>query len=302
MRAFETSRLVVHANGCHHARWHAKLGSTGQPHISTLRALCALGGAVSLMRVKITRLFPVAFVDIRPPPAEGESLPPPPPPRNEADEIEAAAEWERNREDWQMKLQDEWSKRFKRSQSICQQLQELERQQRGKKVSDEAMRAAERWDVDEVLEQIMNSADAGAFIRSKPGILPLVSELLAAAKRQAHALQSTAQASLEDELNDKCPPRNVRSFRVIKFVDAYPELAHDAIALKLATTSTTREAQLTVWDAVKLEGELKVGRQFVVSNLVPTSVGSWRSNDYIDAEVFLATRRDSQWIPLPNTG
>lgn len=61
----------------------------------------------------------------------------------------------------------------------------------------------------------------------------------------------------------KCPPREVRNFRVIIVKDAYPGTRGG---------NDSRQAQLTVWDVLNLTiaegsntGDFKVGQRFLVS-------------------------------------
>ena len=67
-------------------------------------------------------------------------------------------------------------------------------------------------------------------------------------------------------LQSRCPPRQVRSFRVIKFRDSH--LTEDSDDIH-------RDGQLTVWDAAELnEPGLEEGRRYIVSCLTGSLLGS----------------------------
>lgn len=95
------------------------------------------------------------------------------------------------------------------------------------------------------------------------------------------------------ELEATCPPRDIRSFRVIIVEDSrtYRRPAH-------------RHAQLTVWDALTLTlsegakpGAIDVGNHFRITNLIPQQQGAWMGNQP-NSQIFLATTRASQWRKL----
>lgn len=152
----------------------------------------------------------------------------------------------------------------------------------------------DNFDTDALLDKLENSSDPNQVLRAIPNLANKLSVLASMAQQREMMVQRDAHAELEARLDEHVAPRNVRSFRVIKFVDYFPE---NGAQLR---KPCTREAQLTIWDANVLEGiEFVEGKKYAVTNLVPTSVGAWRALDYGDPEeVYLATRRDTKWMPV----
>ncbi|KDN43004.1 hypothetical protein K437DRAFT_225895 [Tilletiaria anomala UBC 951] len=290
LAAFKTSTLAIHANGCSLARWDARMGLCATPFISTMRSLCGSGGSIAAMRVEIVRVYPMAYIDMLPPEKLGNKSVMSTA-RNEAEELQAAAEWTRDRDEWRTKLEHVWNQQMRRSHLICELLQAAQRHAKGKTENVE-----EEFNADEILDNLEKSPDANMVLRKVPNLGRKINTLVDAAHQRKLQLQDEAHAELEAELDEKVGPRNVRSFRVIKAVDFFPRLSEDDAAD--GRKSCAREAQLTVWDAANLvEGELKVGNCFMITSLVPVSTTAWRGPDD-DAEIFLATRKDTKWIRL----
>ncbi|KAL1737877.1 hypothetical protein HDZ31DRAFT_51742, partial [Schizophyllum fasciatum] len=102
-----------------------------------------------------------------------------------------------------------------------------------------------------------------------------------------------AREDIEKELETLCPPRNVRSFRVVVGRDA-----------RVRRKPANRTAQITVWDVMNLalyegrpEGTIEVGHRFLVTNLMPSAQSAWMGNEP-NAEIYLSTRRDTRWTRL----
>lgn len=64
LQALDTSTLSLTGNSTSLARWDARLGPSARPFIASLRSLTADGGVVMAMDIVITRLFPIAYVDV----------------------------------------------------------------------------------------------------------------------------------------------------------------------------------------------------------------------------------------------
>lgn len=99
---------------------------------------------------------------------------------------------------------------------------------------------------------------------------------------------------------DIFPPRVIRNFRVVVVKDAV-----------IHRKPTNRRAQITAWDVLSMDQDvLAEGRRFwvrigfcswpapsithfdyKVTNLTPTSVGSWTK----DTDIYLSTKRDTRW-------
>ena len=117
-----------------------------------------------------------------------------------------------------------------------------------------------------------------------------------------------------------CPPREVRSFRVLLMRDA-----------RTTRRPAHRAVELTVWDVLSLSfdgapgGQFKEGRRFQVrliishagfgssvlrqgacffdsfsqvTNLLPTQKNAWMDRDVEGARVYLSTSKTSRWINL----
>lgn len=63
LEAFEKSRLVISGNSAHLARWDAKLGVQPGPFIAGLSSLSVDGGVISLVDVKVDKVYPLAFMN-----------------------------------------------------------------------------------------------------------------------------------------------------------------------------------------------------------------------------------------------
>jgi len=132
-----------------------------------------------------------------------------------------------------------------------------------------------------------NPEDGGILAGVKARDAGLLAQLIQ--ERIIHNPDRTGQ-EIEQELRNLCPPREVRSFRVIAVKDACTQRrpAH-------------RTAQLTVWDVLNLRtteeggaGDFQVGQRFRVTNLIPTQQNAWMGREP-GSEVYLCTRRDSRW-------
>ena len=91
----------------------------------------------------------------------------------------------------------------------------------------------------------------------------------------------------------RCPPREVRNFRIVAVRDAHTE-----------RKPANRLCHLTIWDVLSLcvsegarPGALEVGQRFVVTNLQPMQQNSWMGQEKDDM-VYLSTRKTSRFIWL----
>lgn len=93
------------------------------------------------------------------------------------------------------------------------------------------------------------------------------------------------RADTSAHVQDECPPREVRAFRVLVVSDASGEEGGGG-------PSGGRTAQLTVWDFDALE-DVRVDGQYAVWNTSPA--GRFKATDTC---ISLATRRDTRWQRL----
>ncbi|KAI5116428.1 hypothetical protein M0805_000207, partial [Coniferiporia weirii] len=112
-------------------------------------------------------------------------------------------------------------------------------------------------------------------------------------KRKTDLDKELAAEEIELEMRHKCPPRDVRNFRIVVVRDAR---THRRPAHRLA--------QLTLWDVLQLcvsegalPGAIEVGQRFLMTSLVPTQHRAWMGHKKDDT-VYLASRRDSRFIRL----
>jgi len=61
--ALDKSRLIVSGNSCNLARWDARLG-LHLPFVAALSSLSVDGGIITMIDVEVTKIFPLAFVNV----------------------------------------------------------------------------------------------------------------------------------------------------------------------------------------------------------------------------------------------
>lgn len=305
------SKIVLNlaGNSCSLARWDARLGfQKGLPPAASLRSLTPDGGIISCMDIVVTRLFPVAFVDVG---SSGNQMGGA---RGEAEEAEAQRAWETKREECQERLEESAKQAMVTIDKVCDLLASY-----AEVVPAAGQRDDDDEDAETFLELLLDASAPGPLLSSALSRNPrLFPELYRLASVRAEALRSDAHQQLQQSLNETCPPRKVRSFRICKFADA-ASLAGEgqqANGVQPLRRPCKRTVQLTIWDVANLSSEssgtttttstirgpgqnsgsitLEEGRRYRVSNLIPTSRSAWRGPDK-EADAFLATRRDSLW-------
>jgi len=102
---------------------------------------------------------------------------------------------------------------------------------------------------------------------------------------------------IEQELKTICPPREVRSFRILVVQDA-----------RTIRRPANRTALLTVWNVLQLNlaegsspGSFDCGQRFLVTNLLPIQHGAWMDCEP-GSEVYLSTRQDTRWTMIKAIG
>lgn len=100
-----------------------------------------------------------------------------------------------------------------------------------------------------------------------------------------------ASDEIDREVSHICPPREVRSFRVLQVSDAVTN-----------RRPSNRKAMVTLWDVMTLTfdeggkaGAFEVGQRYLVSNLNPTQANAWMDRWQEDAQAWLSTRKDTRW-------
>ncbi|KAG8905976.1 hypothetical protein FRC01_008184 [Tulasnella sp. 417] len=261
LQAYETTCLELHGNSTTLARWDAKLGFQAGPFISTLRSLTADGGTVPLMDICVTKLFPIAYIEMPKPRDDAEGEEPRPLPRCEAEEMEARDEWQRKRANEEMKLREDWEKKVARLEGLAENLE----------------RTAGRWvppeddyppdEVEDLLDELEDADDLNSLVK---GLSPTNAGWLAQlVRKKCRDKRDKIGETIQRELEKSCPPREVRNFRVIRFKDH-----------RKTRRPARRTGQMTVWDALSLgEGGLVEGKRFLVTNVVPCQPGAWSHHE-----------------------
>ncbi|KAJ9479675.1 hypothetical protein PHBOTO_003162 [Pseudozyma hubeiensis] len=305
LSAYHMSSLVLAANSVSLARWDAKLGFAPSPFCASLRSLTSEGGLISLMDVVITRVYPLAYVDVDKSNQNSE--------RGEQEEAEEREAWLKRRESAMQELELKWEAENRRLYDLVEALSDLAGDSFLPSIPDDPTGRLESL-ANQVFDQLRAERDPASAVREKvvaAGHLSLVPWLHSFAKNAVLAEDGMGGGSrLGTELDKMCPPRKVRDFRIIKFRDARlppppPPASFSAAAQQASVNGSAtkrknpyaRTVQLTVRDAARLGDELREGRRFLVTNLVPMSKSAWRKPDD-EAEVYLTTRRDTKWRPV----
>ncbi|KAH8102418.1 hypothetical protein BXZ70DRAFT_928500 [Cristinia sonorae] len=296
LEAYSTTTLCLTGNSTHLAPWYAKLGFQRHPFIATLRSLSPDGGVVAIADLVIEKEYPVAYLEF----VEVDGKMTREGPRNEKDEMVCQDQWRKRREDAASKLRYDLERKALSWFNCADRLEQ--KAGSGFRPVDDPPET-----IDNLLMELEDSVPTPASISTTSSIPVAANEIIKSASVHeagwlARAIRAKVEKdrenlidNMERELNQSCPPRQVRSFRVL--------VVHSHVPPSSSRTHT-RRAQLTVWDIDQLqmeEGEsegIKPGQRFMVTNLVPTQMRSWTGVEG-DGYVFLSTRRDSRWVRLP---
>ncbi|SPO26675.1 related to Brh2 - Rad51-associated protein Brh2 [Ustilago trichophora] len=303
LTAYHLSSLVLASNSVSLAPWDAKLGFAPSPFFASLRSLTPDGGVVSLMDVIITRVYPIAYMDVEHSSKSGAQH------RGAAEEAEQLEAWTKKREDAMARLELEMESENRKLYDLVEALGDLVGDSFLPSIPDDPSGRLEAM-ANTLFEQLRVQANPVSAVHEMvvaAGHTSLVPWLHNFAKRALLAEDGLGSSSgLAAALDRLCPPRKVREFRVVSFRDARlpppPPTSTAAAAIVNASASAggkkknphARTVHLTVYDAAQLGDELQEGRRFWVTNLMPTSKSSWRKPDD-DAVVSLSTRRDTKW-------
>ncbi|WVQ95823.1 hypothetical protein IAU59_002922 [Kwoniella sp. CBS 9459] len=271
--AFKTSHLAITGNSTSLARWHTRLGLQSQPFIASLGSLSMDGGVVALMDIIVEKVFPIAFMT--------------------AGKGNKEAPW--GEEEEQIR-QDEWAERFAAERT---RLEEAMRKELDKMEDLASLLAQSAEESDPVSDEPPDGleTDYTSLLEANDTL----SRLRGMSSHHIVHLARFAQAKMNQEMVDKrgeiehdlsklCPERDVRDFRMVRFVDA-----------QNGVREQIRVGMLNVWDVRALgEGTLQEGKRYLVSNLLPARSGEWtlKRDRTTKAEIYLHTRRDTRWQPV----
>lgn len=244
-----------------------------------------------MVRIRITQVFNMGYLDANAK-QRGQV-------HSASEEAELQSKWEKERFETSEQLEQIWTDKLARSQEAVQAIESMLPEYPKEEGNDKE---------ESTLDHLFDSPDPlVALHRLCPGGKGVTLSLLQCAQSRLQAQKEEASHECLGEMDERVPPRRVRTFRVIKCQDAIPLVplpehvppGREGLNIRQAVKarSSLRTAQVTVWDAANLEGTLRKGECFLVTNLYPSAPGSWRGPDE-DAEVFLQTRQGSMWIPI----
>ncbi|KAL0068623.1 hypothetical protein AAF712_004339 [Marasmius tenuissimus] len=283
LEAYTSCKLILNGNSSHLAPWHAKLGFQSGPFIATLRSLTPDGGMVPVMDLVVTKVIAIAFWEFW---TDENGKKQSAGPRNEADEAKCMEKWKNKRQTAESKLRDDHEKKVRRYLGYADRLEHKGRSvNRGDDPPDS---------VESMYDELEEPEDAKAVIaRASAREAAWLARLIRAKLEKG---QETIRDEIDKELEDVCPPRNTRSFRVIFVRDARND-RHAA----------NRIAQLTIWDIMNVQltedkppGYFEPGYRCIVTNLMPTKQKAWMGHAPAD-EIYLVSTRATKWQKIKST-
>ncbi|KAF9015700.1 hypothetical protein BDQ17DRAFT_1341502 [Cyathus striatus] len=282
LEGYNSNKLVLSGNSCSLAPWHAKLGFSRDNFVKTLHSLSSDGGFVCALDFVVVKTHPIAFIEFL---EDEDGNKYQEGPRNEAEEREINEKWKRKREQEAAKLRSNFDKKQFRYEGY---IDRLERKAGASFHPNDDDSAPEN--LDNMYDELEDPAEASATIaRLSPNYAGWFALHI---RRRLEADRERVAEEIEKELERTCPPRNVRSFRVL--------VAEDA---KTMRRSSHRNAQLTVWDVLQWSlsedqpaGTFEVGHRYLVTKLNPTHHKAWMGRYEDNAEIYLSTGRNSRWI------
>ncbi|KAI0652483.1 hypothetical protein C8Q79DRAFT_102638 [Trametes meyenii] len=283
--AYDNTFIELCGNATNLAPWHAKLGFVKQPFIATLDKLTPDGGIVPVMDLIITKTYPIAFLEfVKNENGSTSRIGP----RDEKEENKAHDQWLAKRELESVRIKEKLHAHIQTILRLAERLyghagyrfEELVKEDDplpddiGEIFDDimEYRRPSQAWDT-------VNFMTAGYLERY--------------CRQQADLLTARIGEDVARELEETCPTRNVRDFRVVVAKDA-----------RWRKKEPMRTVQVTLWDPLKTifsengnPGEIKEGQRFMVTNLMPNQAGAWMPPGP-DAVVYLVAKRNARWTNI----
>ncbi|KAJ3508616.1 hypothetical protein NLJ89_g5662 [Agrocybe chaxingu] len=262
LEAYNSTALVLTGNSSH------------------LMPLTSDGGLVAALDFVVIKTYSVAFLEtIEDEKGQKERRGP----WNEAEEMRVHEQWRRRREVEASKLKVNLEKDVSRYEGYIDRLE--------RKAGGQFQPTKDDYPPDSIesLYDALEYPDTAATLLSC--ISPTEAGWLALHIRKQTEKQREELADfIEKELQIICPPREVRSFRLLTVQDA-----------RTSRRPANRMAQLTVWDVLSLNldegskaGSFECGQRYLATNLVPTSPNAWMDTQP-GSEIYLSTRRDTRW-------
>ncbi|KAG6877385.1 hypothetical protein C0992_010157 [Termitomyces sp. T32_za158] len=117
---YSSTKLVISGNSSHMAPWHAKLGFSPGPCISTLRSLTPDGGVVAAMDVVVVKAHPIAYIEFI---SDEGGVQTHHGPMNESEEAATQEKWKKRWEHEMSKLRAEYQKKWDRYEGYLDRLE-----------------------------------------------------------------------------------------------------------------------------------------------------------------------------------
>ncbi|KAF7796563.1 hypothetical protein EIP86_007744 [Pleurotus ostreatoroseus] len=269
----ESTSLTIYGNSSQLAPWYAKLGVQKQLCISTLGSLDPLGGLVSTIEIVVTNAYPIAYLEFTVTPDGRKTQGAP---VGEKEEAEIHEKWVAKRDNEARKLREEYGGQLRRFTDYIEQLERkagstFNPSDDGKDsaltshrllIPDLFASDSPPDHIDDLVVELEDAKDVKAGREIIRHLNSIEAGWLARAAAEKRRRDEELMAEyIERDLNHTCPPRNVRSFRIIAGRDARTE-KHPA----------QREVQITVWDVMSIQleedgafGDFRVGQHLRVS-------------------------------------
>jgi len=283
LEAYDSVSLKLAGNSSHLACWHAKLGFQKHISISTLHSLTPDGGNATLMNLVVVKVYPVGYLEF----VEGEDgKQHKQGPRSEKDEAAICERFKAKREAEESKLRYALENRLSKLEGYADRME----QKAGSRFHPGEDDPPNH--IEDIYDQLEDASTTEAsVILGRLGYQP-AGWLARLIREKVLKEREQSRDEFESELNSLCPPRQVRSFRVIVTRDA-----------RTVRKSTNRAAQITVWDVMNVvlkeggkPGDFREGQTFMVTNLIPSQQSAWMAPDSDGgSEIYLSTRKDSRW-------
>ncbi|KZT42716.1 hypothetical protein SISSUDRAFT_1125563 [Sistotremastrum suecicum HHB10207 ss-3] len=280
--AYSSCRLILSGNSTHLVPWHSKLGFQRGPFISSLRSLTPDGGLVAVAVLTVVKAYPIGYIDV-----------------NQADTSQARprAQAEEDQEDqkWRERRDAQGFKLHQRKERILDTLvmwaDQVERSAGGKLVDCDG--TLEPPELESLVEEAETSKALPSWVQNIEGKKAAIIAFWL--RRHCATTRDNISRELEDELQEVCPPRQVRNFRAIRFKDA-----------RAGKKPANRDVVVTVWDFLRLatsdDGDVNSGFQpgdsYMVMNLIPIQQSSWMGHEQQGSEIYLSTRNNTRWLSI----
>ncbi|GAA6009516.1 hypothetical protein JCM11491_003587 [Sporobolomyces phaffii] len=271
LEAVDRSKLVISGNSTSLAAWHAPLGFSRNQFFASLDSLSCSGGVVAPLDIVIEKIFELGYVDA----TRSNSGT-----WGEVEERERAEEWERGRKRIHDRMADAAERDGLQEDDLVALLQDaVQGACEDGLPSRKGGQDPEIEDPDEIIERLENATSKRAVLRELS--LSSLQACLNSAVERATRSRDQAYHDLRQELDQKFPPRQIRSVRMMRIKDA-----RDG-----ASGPSEREAILTVWDVKDYASDFfREGRRYQVTNTVVK--GNWQRKI---REITLHTRKESKW-------